>query len=200
MNLDDAIASARNLLAANAMREWGLLCCDVESATLADKDFDGLLRFHEANLRAVATAEQAERIRVKDIERFRQGFARCLIEGLERARRDQRIQALYFEYFYDGGDASDGNLFLCESFDPEDDGWAANFGRDGVVLGLSVLPWMHFDPERELSQSTRTVADMYVDANLLVACLREIESIGGIDYPFGFAQHDAPVTVVGATQ
>lgn len=198
MNLDDAIASARNLLVADAMREWGLLCRDVESAALAGKDFDALLRFHGAGLAAVATAEQAERIRVNDIERFRQGFARCLAEGLERARGDPRIKALYFEYFYDGGDASDGNLFLCESFDPEDDAWAADFGRDGVVLGPSVLPWMHFDPECELLQSTRTVADIYVDANLLVACLREIESIGGIEYPFGFAQHDAPVTVVGA--
>lgn len=177
------------------MREWGLLCRDVETAALAGKEFDAAVKFHTACLTAVAGQEQVERICVKNIERFEQEFARCLREGLEKARRDDRIKALYFEYFYDGGDASTGNLFLCESFDPDDDGWAADFGRAGVVLGPSILPWMHFDPDFDLPAPLRTVAEMYVDANLLAACLREIDALGGIEYPFGFARHDAPVTL-----
>jgi hypothetical protein len=195
MHTVDAIASARSLLATNALREWGLLCRDVESSAIERHDLDGLVSFHEASLTAVATPEQFHHIRVKNIERFGDGFADCLSRALVKARANPAIQALYFEYFYDGGDASDGNIFLCESFDPDDENWAANFGRDGVVPGPSVLPWMHFDPEIELPEPLRTVAMMYVDANLLVACLREIDALGGIEYPFGFAQHDAPVTL-----
>ncbi len=59
---------------------------------------------------------------------------------------------------------------------------------------------MSFDPRFEMPVLVRQVGEVYVDANLLVACLRAIEALGGIEYPFGFAQHDAPVSVYPARQ
>ena len=195
MDTDNDIESARKFLTGGDWRQWGELCRDRESAMIETRDFDGFLRFHDAGLRFATTPEQFEQIQIRDIGRFRKGFGRCLSRGLKKARSQAAIRALYFEYFYDGGDASDGNLFLCQAFDVDDEEWAAEFAEDGVIPGPSILPWLHYDPELEFPEDVRKVADVYVDAHLLVACLREIEAMGGIEYPFGFARHDGPIAL-----
>ena len=106
MNLDNAVAESRQALGENDVRRWGVLCRDVETWAIQTGELSCLLRFHEANLIAVATTEQLSVIRVQHIDQFGEGFAACLSEGLTKARGNPAVKALYFEYFYDGGDAS----------------------------------------------------------------------------------------------
>ena len=171
------------------------LCSQVDNYCLDKKDFIGLLEFYESGLREYASDAEFNRIKIKNIDQFAKEFAEALQRALAKARQNSAVQALYFEYFFDGGDASDGNFFLCESFDEDDDEWACNFSRDGVVLGPSVLPYMNFDPEFTLSNELRMLGELYVDANLLITALVEIEKLNGIEYPFGFAQHDSPIVI-----
>lgn len=186
----DRTARAEALIAAEAWDDFEALCREVETACLSARDFTGLLAFHDACLKRIASPGDYARIRIDDLAPFAQAFAALLDQGLARAQADPAVSALYFEYFYDGGDESTGNLFLCESFDPDDEEWASDFGHEGVLPGPSVLPWLDFDPDFAMPERTLQVGERYVDAQLLVACAREIEARGGIACPFGFARHD----------
>lgn len=189
---------AETLIAAAAWDDFETLCREVETACLRARNHDALLAFHETCLKRIASPEDHARIRIDDLTPFAQAFAALLDQGLARAQADPAVRALYFEYFYDGDDASTGNLFLCESFDPDDEEWASDFGHEGVLPGPSVLPWLDFDPDLAMPDRTRLVGERYVDAQLLVACAREIEARGGIAYPFGFARHDWALVLLSA--
>ena len=195
-SLKEMITHGEKLLAQKQWHEYELLCREVEERCLMAKDFAGLMAFHEAGLKQLASAEEFEKIRVEDLAKYQADFSKGLNEALAKARTNPAVKAIYFEYFYDGGDASDGNFFLCESFDDEDDDWASDFaGEEGLVPGFSILPYMDFDPDGDMDDDVTTKGYQYVDACLLAASLEVIEARGGITYPFGFAQHDWPVTI-----
>lgn len=157
------------------------------------KRFDDIITIATMVLKNGVDALAYERIKLDNIVTFESDFTKLWGKGIRAALDNPEVKAIYFEYFYDGGDASDGNLFLCESFDVDDDGWASDFGRDGVILGMSILPCMDYDPDFDLDDEVRTIGDYYVDTLLYATCLKVICHSGETAYPFGFAMHDNPV-------
>lgn len=122
---------------------------------------------------------------------FKSELAASFAVVADRVAGDPGIKAIYFEYFFDGGDASNGNLFLCTRHSTSDDSdWASDFLKDGVVPGPSVASLLNFDPESDWDETVRFLANGYVHACFLAALGELLDKTGFGSIPVGFAQHD----------
>jgi hypothetical protein len=156
-----------------------------------------LVEFYDAALKEAATPEVYERVRVKDLASFEARIREVILQGLEKANSRGDVQALYLEYFYDGGDASDANLFLCVQYSPDNDEWGAEFDGENVIEGPSVLEYLNYDPDFKLEPPLDTICLEYVDGILLASCAKLWLSLEKQDYPFAFARHDEPMIRIG---
>lgn len=152
----------------------------------------GLINFWQELLKHYASFEQYQRTlsAVADTNAFASDINRLLAQGTGIAKTDDTVKAFYYEYYYDGGDASTGNLFLCTRFDPDPDSdWASDF--DIVLEGMCIAPYFDFDPDWQMSNQTRTVASDYVHSVLLGTVLAQLPQ-HALSLPFAFANHDNP--------
>lgn len=155
---------------------------------------DEIVSFFEHALNEVATSETYKKVRINDLSLFEESLRKVFKQGLDRAFSDASITALYFEYFFDGGDACEGTLFLCSAYSEDDDYWAAEFGSDGDIRGPSVFDYLNYDPGLDFEPVLSEVAEAYADATLMASCIRILNELGvSNSYPFGFAKHDAPI-------
>ena len=116
---------------------------------------------------------------------------------VEMSRAQHETKAIYFEYFYDGGDASTGDLFLCSEYSRENDEWASHFKKSNVINGPNVQSLLGFDPEIELDQPESVIAFAYAHARLLSALVRVRAALRFDALPVGFAQHDGSIVHLG---
>ncbi|MGI9415948.1 MAG: hypothetical protein ACR2PM_19905, partial [Hyphomicrobiales bacterium] len=58
----------------------------------------------------------------------------------------------------------------------------------------NVHDYLNYDPEFEFERLSEYIAADYVHACFLAACGRAWDQAGIVGYPFGFAQHDGPIT------
>ena len=156
-----------------------------------------LLRFYDTALKEAATPEVYERVHVKELASFETRIRELISEGIEIARSSGGIKAFYLEYFYDGGDASDANLFLCNQYSSDNDEWGAEFDGENVIEGPSVLEYFNYDPEFEFEPPLDSICLEYVDGILLASCVKLWRSFDKQDYPFAFARHDEPIIRIG---
>lgn len=159
---------------------------------VANHDSKGLVNFWQELLKHYASPEQYQRTlsAVADTHAFASDINRLLTQATDIAKTDDTIKAFYYEYYYDGSDASTGNLFLCTRFnqDPDSD-WASDF--DVVLEGMCIAPYFDFDPDWQMSNQTRTVACDYVYSVLLNTTLAQLMQ-HPLSLPFAFANHDNP--------
>ena len=156
-----------------------------------------LVEFYDAALKAAATPDIYERVSVKDLASFETRIREIILKGLEKAKRSGDVKALYLEYFYDGGDASDITLFLCNQYTSDDDEWGAEFDGENVIEGPSVLEFLNYDPNFEFEPPLDTISLEYVDGILLASCVKIWHSFDEQNYPFAFARHDEPMVRIG---
>lgn len=160
---------------------------------ISNHDSKGLVDFWQTLLKQVASSEQYQRTlsSVADTSAFASDIKRLLTQGTKLAKTDDTIKAFYYEYYYDGSDASTGNLFLCTRFDQDPDSdWASEF--DVVLEGMCIAPYFDFDPDWQMPNQTRTVACDYVHSVLLSTTLTQQP----LPLPFAFASHDNPDNTV----
>ncbi len=107
----------------------------------------------------------------------------CELKKIVKQNGD--ISAVYFEYYYDGGEIS-GNFFLCTDYDQDSDDWRTLFnGKEGVVLGPQLPACFSFD----LSDEKRIFATEIVDGLLAAQLLRLWKKNKLQKYPLAYASH-----------
>lgn len=155
-----------------------------------DKKLVQLGEFFNQLLHNVLTTDHAEKVisHVKNIKSFRDGFQSAYQEALEVASQDSKIKALYFECFYDGGDSSAGNIFLCTSYTDCSISWTSEFIQ--VIGNIPIDEYYSFDVDFDFSNQERIVASFYVAVRLLLACFEVQNTINNTLYPVAFADHD----------
>lgn len=155
----------------------------------------GLALFWQNALKDHATHEEYERITqlLKDTSAFRKDIAKLLAEGGQIAQENQAIQALYYEYYYDGSEESAGNLFLCHRFHQKEGNWASDF--EDFIEGMVIAPYFGFDPDFEMSPTIAYIAQQYIHAVLLDSAIDAVKA-NPVPVPFGFASHDDRAMVV----
>ena len=132
---------------------------------------------------------------IKKISNRKYGnFSSAVLEMLKKAKLklndNGSYKAIYLEYFFDGGDASTANLYLCSDFDEKDDDWASSFAKEGFIEGIAVNSFLDFDPNFKLNEVEEFIANQYADARLLAATIDAWNESKLSNYPFGFAKHD----------
>lgn len=185
----------------NALDSQDWLTYDTHKKTLikqfiSNHNSKGLVDFWQTLLKQVASFEQYQRTlsAVADTSAFVSDIKRLLTQGTNLAKTDDSIKAFYYEYYYDGSNASTGNLFLCTRFDQDPDSdWASEF--DVVLEGMCITPYFDFDPDWQMSNQTRTVACDYVHSVLLSTTLSQLPP-HALSLPFAFASHDNPDNTV----
>jgi len=128
-----------------------------------------------------------------NLRQFEVALERAVDEAINRAAGRSDIVAIYCEYFFDGGDGSSMDLFLCDRYTPTDDDWASHFGSSDVVSGPSVESLLSYDPEFELDGLPSVVADMYAYSKLLCAFGSLVSARADMPLPFAFAQHEGAI-------
>jgi len=169
---------------------------DINQRFARQLDWNGLEHFHDEALRLAASQQQYDNVRVKELADFEATMCNILREGLDRAALKKEIRALYFEYFYDGSEGCDGNLFLCDEYTEQDDGWAAEFDPSDVIAGPGVSRYLSYDREFTFSTTLQCIARYYVDAMFLAAAVRAWKNVGTPGVPFGFSEHDGRIILI----
>lgn len=191
--IDQVAKAAKN-------QDWDVLTTlEVEvNQSFADKrDWPGVEQFYTEALKGSVKSDVIKKVTVKDIAPFQTGVEHTLKLASQRAAEDSNIKAIYFEYFFDGGDSCTGNAFLCTAYNEEHDEWAAAFdGANGLIEGPSVFEYLNYDPDIDFDPRSNAVASAYVNGFLLAAWGRAVDKQREVKLPMGFAQHDHPVIKV----
>lgn len=190
MNPDTWLARFREICSTSDWEALAGLRKSTNQRYVSGLDHAGLVSFYEEVLASGLDESKASQVRIEDIGPFRSGVAHAFQAAASRLATMPQVKAVYFEYFFDGGDSCTGNLFLCEQYSDADDYWGAEFGRDGMVKGPDVSPYFAFDRELEWELFPRYVAEEYVNGRLLAAVLDEWTKSGISGLPLGFANHD----------
>jgi hypothetical protein len=161
-----------------------------------ERDWNGLELFHDEALHLAASHAEYQNVRVKELAEFEVEISSILRQGLARAALNKKIKALYFEYFYDGDARCNGNLFLCDEYTEQDDGWAAEFDPSDTIAGPGVSKYLSYDREFTFSPFLQCIARYYVDAMFLGAAIRAWKEVGISGVPFGFSEHDGRMVLV----
>ena len=167
------------------------LCHDVNQVFAAAGNWSGLQDFYEQALSEALTGDDLRRVKIESIEPFEAGIRDSLAQAKELLSTDSQVKALYFEYFYDGAEWCQGDLYLPNMFKKGEQDWASHW--DHVIDGPNVHQYLNYDPEFDFERYTEYAADHYVHAMFLAACGRAWDQAGIKGYPFGFAKHDGPI-------
>lgn len=155
---------------------------------LQQQDNAGLVLFWQNLLKQQSSHTEYEYVLslVKNTDDFRKDIRQLLQKGIKKHQENSAIKAFYYEYFYDGGDASTGNLFLCLDFNKNDGEWASNF-EDLVHGGL--IQQYFADYEKFTSDISNNIAMKYTHAVLQDIFIQEVKN-NPLPIPIGFADHD----------
>lgn len=119
-----------------------------------------------------------------------------LQEAIGQSANRPEIKAIYFEYYFDGSDASEGNFFLCTEYDTaQDSDWGAHFAAEDVLDGPKLQQLLTFDPELEWPALASHAASALGHADLLAQLGEIIDESGGCPLPVGYAEHDDSLVV-----
>lgn len=161
------------------------------------KDFQGLSTFYDEVVALSLSEKFVQKIKNLDFSNYTKNLSRAINEILGKNLQGMNIKALYVEYFYDTGDASDATLFPCEEFDMEDDSWGSEFDMANILTICPVNSF--FDPiekahdKQELSFFQYSIANSCINARLLSLTGEVVQQYAGKILPFGFALHDYPI-------
>jgi hypothetical protein len=186
--------------AAAKSKDWDVfndLEREINQSFAAKKDWFGLEAFYTEALMSTVAPKIAQLVKAKDFTPFQTAVEDVFKIASKRVAQNPGIKAVYFEYFYDGGDSCTGNAFLCTEFDENDDFWAAEFeGDDAFIDGPSVFEYFNFDSDIDFESATDHLVRSYINSFLLAAWGRAFEKQVALRLPGGFAQHDHPVIVI----
>jgi hypothetical protein len=162
-------------------------------------DYRGIKRFYDEALRLGLDDDKLDAVRIVDTESFQSGLSRAFSVAKSKLDQLSGIKGVYFEYFYDGGDSCTGNVYLCNAFSDEDDGWGAEFDQGGFIEGPSIIEYFNFDLDFEWDELPRVLAEEYVNGTLFSATLEEWTRCEIRGLPFGFANHEHEIVRVPAS-
>jgi len=155
------------------------------------RDVAGLRDFY-AQLIAISLDDMKQyALNETKIDVFQAEIALCLSRVKAVLPTLPDAKGVYFEYFFDGGDASTGNFFICDEYSDEDDYWGAEFSKQGFIEGPKILKYFQFDADPEWDSLSRLVGSSYADGMLLSACIAEWINSDIKSVPLGFANHDS---------
>ncbi len=157
------------------------------------REWAELVLFFAQTMHAGTSAERRGQVHacLGGLSDFKSELAAAFAVVAERVAGDPGIKAIYFEYFFDGAEATNGNFFLCTRHSTSDDSdWASDSPSDGVVPGPGVASLLNFDPESDWDETVRFLANGYVHACFLAALGELLDKTGFRSIPVGFAQHD----------
>ena len=162
-----------------------------------NKEWDALEIFFESVVLEVGNTALLETINrtMGDLSEFRHTLKININAALARAKIREDIKAIYFEYFYDGGDASVGDFFLCSRYSlDEDSDWAAYFKNEDIIDGPNIQGRLDFERAgEELPDDYMSVAHTLAHARFLASFGRLVDSIEDQPLPIGFAEHDGKI-------
>ena len=119
-----------------------------------------------------------------------------LHQSLEKAQGRPEIKAIYFEYYFDGGEASEGAFFLCTEYSPmQDSDWGAHFTAEDVLNGPHVQHLLSIDEDFVWPQLERTLGESLGYVSLLAQLGEIIDEMGGCSLPVGYAEHDDSLVI-----
>lgn len=160
---------------------------------IENRDLSALLQSYESILQQLLTKPQFKKITQINYDLFIQKFSKALDKALVSSHKTPAIKAIYFEYH-----ENESTLFLCQSFDQNDTDaqWAADIapGKSSVIHVGSVSKLFPELQKIPLPEITYLIQD-YLHLKLLSACLEKSPLNTGMDYPFGFANHDDGQTI-----
>jgi len=153
------------------------------------RDWQRLSLFNEELLESVLSKKNIKKVvaHTGSLEVFHKQIAELLKHSTVEAEKKPDVEALYFEFQYDGGDDCTGNIFLCTSYSDSHDDWASEF--EELVEGMIISEYFSYDPNIDFSPSEHAVASYYVSFCLLKECA-EVYFSSHTKYPLGFADHD----------
>ncbi len=159
-------------------------------------DMISMLNFYDEALKSVSTDEQLLKIKPTEMSAFNQILSDAFTQAHEKFKADRGLKSIYCEYFYDGGDSCELNLFLCEKHPDEDESWAAYFGEEGFIEGPEVNQFLDYDPEFDFEPALDSIAKQYVQAHFIRSCLKIINENEINNIPIGFAEHDGMIVML----
>lgn len=157
---------------------------------------EAMMSFYEEALKSLVSNEQYQKIKPADMTRFYQKLDDAFEKAVKKAKSNKNIKSIYCEYFYDGGDSCELNLYLCEKSPDEDESWASEFGEDGFVKGPTVNDFLNYDPDFSFEPALEVVAKQYVQSHFIRSCLSIIVEKKIKDWPIGFAEHDGLIFMI----
>ncbi len=159
-------------------------------------DDSGLEAFYTKTIESALDEQWLKRVTIDDITPFENELEKAL--ALAATKTTDETKAVYLEYFFDGGDACNANIFLCVKYSEDDDGWGAEWNESGLIDGPSVNEYMDFDPDFEMQPFEEAVANAYADAILLAAAIRAWKAANISGLPFAFANHESSMIRIGS--
>lgn len=157
------------------------------------RDWRGLLRFFEEAFRVVANhntsyIEQMNKCQAA-LPQCREALRKGITAAATRAQGREEIQAIYFEYYFDGYEG-EGNFFLCTAYSTDQTSdWGAHFAADDVLDGPDVLQLLTFDLDDEFPLLVHELGETLGHISLLVQLGEVIDELGGCSWPVGYAEH-----------
>ncbi len=163
------------------------------------RDWNGLKQFFEDVLRTAVSMDVGDQLRplFSGLAAFKSELTDAFELAAASAKANSQIQAIYFEYFFDGGDGSIGAFYLCTRYAADEDDWAAHFDPDGVITGPSVQNLLNFDPDMEWDEPEISFVNAYAHACLLATLGETLDAQRYRELPVGFAQHDGQIVHIG---
>ena len=144
---------------------------------------------------AIGTLSQTEfeKLQARTTTEFEAGVLATLRKAFARANQDARIKAVYCEYLFDGDIRCNIFAHLYSTFYRKGDHWPSQFkGLKDSIDGPPVLDVFAVTENAELNALDSNVRDAYINARLMAAWVRAIQSLRP-SLPVGFAQQDFPI-------
>lgn len=159
------------------------------------RDWDGLERTLRGCLEAVCGHEQVDDVDdcLAALPQFEHDLAATIGRAIAHASGRTDLKALYCEYFFDGGDGSSADVFLCRAYTPGDDDWASQFAGADMFAGPNVQHLLDYDPDGDFEPTADCIANAYARGVLLGAFGRALAAHPQLALPAGFAEHDFPI-------
>lgn len=188
-NNNDAVSLVKEHLGKSNWEKAADLIFNEVQGLVDQRKLQEVESFNENLLHAVLTPENIKKVvsHCATLNIFREQMKELLSRSIAEAAKDPSIQALYFEFVYDGGDCCTGNIFLCDAYSEDGEEWASEF--DNLVEGMSISEYFSYDPDLEFPGAEESAASHYVSICLLKICA-EIYFSEPRKYPMGFADHD----------
>ena len=155
-------------------------------------DVDGLVKVMRSQLESVCPVDAVAAVDscFAAVTEFEAELRVAFKAAVNRAAGRSDVAAIYCEYFYDGGDCSSIDVFLCQSFTRSNDHWASEFLQSDRVNGPNIQALLNYDRELQLDPCADFIASSYAYTLLLRVFAHAVNSCKENALPVGFAEHD----------